>query len=131
MYLLDTDTIIYSLKGNEAVKKNMQLHFEDPMAVSVISLLELYYGAYKSEHVTSNLSKIKILENKIDIIPVDTESAEIFGILKSNLEKVGTPLDDFDLIIAACTMTHNLTLVTNNYSHFERIDGLKLANWSK
>ena len=93
--------------------------------------MELYYGAYKSQKVTSNLSKIRILEKTFEIIPTGTEIAEIFGILKIDLEKSGNPLDDFDLIIAACAMTYNLILVTNNYRHFERIDGLKLANWSE
>ena len=101
------------------------------MSLSVITLMELYYGAYKSQKITSNLSKIRILEKTFEIIPTGTESAEIFGILKTDLEKSGNPLDDFDLIIAACAMTYNLTLVTNNYRYFERIDGLKLANWSE
>ena len=131
MYLLDTDTIIYSLKGHEIVQRNLSTHIDEPMSLSVISLMELYYGAYKSQKVTSNLSKIRILEKTFEIIPAGTESAEIFGLLKSDLEKSGSPLDDFDLIIAACAMTYNLTLVTNNYRHFERIDGLKLANWSE
>ena len=130
MYLLDTDTIIYSLKGHESVQKNLSIYIDEPMSLSVITLMELYYGAYKSQKVTSNLSKIRILEKTFEIIPTGTESAEIFGILKTDIEKSGNPLDDFDLIIAACAMTYNLTLVTNNYRHFERIDGLKLANWS-
>jgi len=104
MYLLDTDTIIYSLKGHEAVQRNLSTHIDDPMSLSVISLLELYYGAYKSQKVTSNISKIRILEKTFEIIPTGTESAEIFGILKTDLEKSGSPLDDFDLIIAACAM---------------------------
>jgi hypothetical protein len=49
--------------------------------------------------------------------------------LKATLEKSGTRLDDFDLIIAACAMAHNLTLVTNNIVHFKRIERLKLTNW--
>jgi len=46
------------------------------------------------------------------------------------LEKLGTPLDDFDLILAACAIGYNMTLVTNNVKHFERIEGLKLTNWT-
>jgi len=129
MYLLDTDTIIYNFNGNPSIRRNLEIHYEDPLSISVITLLELYYGAYKSQKVTSNLSKIKSLENSFEIIPIGRESAEIFGMLKSHLEKAGNPLDDFDLAIATCAMTHNLTLVTNNYKHFERIDGLKLTNW--
>jgi predicted nucleic acid-binding protein len=37
--------------------------------------------------------------------------------LKSGLEKAGTPLDDFDLILAACALANDLVLVTNNVKH--------------
>ena len=131
MYLLDTDTIIFNLKGSLAVRKNLLLHINDPIKVSVITLMELYYGAYKSQKVTGNLAKIKTIEQSLEIIPVRIESVEIFGMLKSKLEKSGSRLDDFDLIIAACAMAHNLTLVTNNEKHFQRIEGLKLTNWTR
>jgi len=131
MYLLDTDTIIYNLKGNRAVQENLRRHFYDPLRISVITLMELYYGAYKSEKTTSNLAKIKTLENALEVISVGTESVEIFGMLKASLEKAGNPLDDFDLILASCAMAHNLTLVTNNEKHFKRIEGLRTANWTK
>jgi tRNA(fMet)-specific endonuclease VapC len=130
MFLIDTDTIIYNLKGNDAVTKNLQRHFEDPIKVSVITLMELYFGAYKSEKVAVNLAKVRTLENSFEVIAADKGSAEIYGMLKATLEKYGTPLDDFDLIIAACAMAHNLTLVTNNIKHFSRVEGLKLTNWS-
>ncbi len=92
--------------------------------------MELYYGAYKSQKVESNLAKIKTLENSIEVIPIVKEVVEIFGICKAKLERSGTPLDDFDLILAACAMTKNLVLVTNNTKHFKRIEGLKIADWT-
>ena len=91
--------------------------------------MELYYGAYKSQKVTGNLAKIKLIERSIEIIPLGQESSEIFGMLKAQLEIQGNRLDDFDLAIASCALAHNLTLVTNNIEHFERIDSLKLVNW--
>ena len=130
MYLLDTDTIIFSLKGHEAIKKNLQKHFEEPMKICVITLMELYFGAYKSEKVTGNLAKVRTIENAFEIIPTGKESAGIFGMLKASLEKSGTPLDDFDLIIASCALSYNLILVTNNIKHFDRIEGLRLTNWT-
>ena len=131
VYLLDTDIIIYSLKGNEIVRRNLRLHLNDPIKISAVTLMELYYGAYKSKRVANNLAKIKTIENTLEIISISRELVEIFGILKSNLEKAGKPLDDFDLILASTAMTHNLTIVTNNEKHFRRIDGLKIENWSK
>ena len=131
MYLLDTDTVIYSLKGEPAVKKNLREHFHDPLKMSVITLMELYYGAHKSQKIASNLAKIKTLEISFQIIPISEESAEIFGMIKAQLEKAGSPLDDFDLIIASCALSNNLMLVTNNVRHFQRIEGLKLTNWTE
>jgi len=131
MYLLDTDTIVFNLKGNAAVRENLLFHINDPIKTSAITLMELYYGAYKSQKVTGNLAKIKTIEKSLEIIPVGIESVEIFGMLKSKLEKTGSRLDDFDLIIAACALAHNLTLVTNNEKHFQRIEGLKLTNWTR
>ena len=131
MYLLDTDTIVFNLKGNAAVRKNLLLHINDPIKTTVITLMELYYGTYKSQKVTGNLAKIKTIEQSLEIIPVGIESVEIFGMLKSKLEKTGSRLDDFDLIIAACALAHNLTMVTNNEKHFQRIEGLKLTNWTR
>ena len=58
------------------------------------------------------------------------EFAYIFGMLRASLKKSGKILDDFDLIIPACAMTNNLTLVTNNTKYFSRIDDLKLTNWT-
>ncbi len=131
MFLLDTDTIIYSLKGNDSVVRNLTAHQRDPLRISVISLMELYYGAYKSEKTTANLAKVRRIENAFDIISVDFSIAETFGMIKSQLEFQGTPLDDFDLVIAASALAHNLILVTNNEKHFQRVEGLELDNWNR
>jgi len=130
LYLLDTNTIIYSLKGHAIVKENLRQHLHDPMCISVVTLMELYYGVYKSQKVESNLAKIRALENSLEIIPLGKESVEIFGILKAKLERSGIPLDDFDLILASSALTHNFVLVTNNTKHFKRIEGLKVTDWT-
>ena len=92
--------------------------------------MELYYGAFKSQQPAGNLAKVKTLEQTIEIVSVGLETAELFGMLKAQLENRGERLDDFDLTIAACALAHNLTLVTNNTDHFGRIADLKLVNWS-
>jgi predicted nucleic acid-binding protein len=129
MYLLDTDTVIHILKGDVVVEANLKHHIHDPIRIGTITLMELYYGAYKSQRVTSNLAKIRTLENVLEVIPIGEEIAEIFGREKTRLEKKGIPLDDFDLILGCCALAHNLTLVTNNIRHFRRIEGLQVANW--
>jgi tRNA(fMet)-specific endonuclease VapC len=131
MYLLDTDTIVFSLRGHPVVLENLRQHLNDTIKVSVISCMELYYGAYKSNAIASNVAKVKTLEDELDVIPVGSESAEIFGMLKSKMETTGNRLDDFDLAIAACALTHNLILVTHNIKHFQRIEGLKVIDWTQ
>jgi tRNA(fMet)-specific endonuclease VapC len=131
MYLLDTDTVIYILKGHPIVEQNLQEHPDKPMKLCVITMMELYYGAFKSKSVTSNLAKIKTLENALEILPVGREVMEIFGMEKAELERHGTPLDDFDLVLGCCALAHNLTLVTNNVKHFKRIESLKAVNWTE
>lgn len=130
MYLLDTNIIIYSLKGHAAVNENLRSHLNDLMHISVVTLMELYYGAYKSQKVESNIAKVRALESSIEVIPVGKEVVAIYGSCKAKLERSGTPLDDFDIIVAACAMTHNLILVTNNIKHFKRIEGLKIQDWT-
>lgn len=111
--------------------RRLESHQYDPLKISVISLMELYYGAHKSEKVTANLSRVRWIENAFDVLPVDVSIAGTFGMIKSNLEFQGTPLDDFDLIIAATALASNLRLVTNNERHFSRVEGLKLENWAR
>ena len=93
--------------------------------------MELYYGAFKSQKTNANLAKVRRIEKAFDTISVDFFIRETFGMLKSQLEFQGIPLDDFDLIIASTALANNLTLVTNDEKQFRRVDGLKLANWSQ
>ena len=129
MYLLDTDTVIYILKGHPIVEQNLRENAHETMKVSVITLMELYYGAFKSKKVTSNLAKVKTIENALEILPVGQEITEIFGMEKARLESYGKPLDDFDLVLGCSALAYNLTLVTNNSKHFKRIESLRIVNW--
>ena len=129
MYLLDTDTVIYALKGQRDVMRNLALHADDPLGVSVITLMELYYGAFRSRQVAGNLAKVRSLEKAVQVWDLQADAAEVFGALKAQLESDGTRLDDFDLGIAACALVHNLTLVTHNSAHFARVRGLRLDDW--
>jgi tRNA(fMet)-specific endonuclease VapC len=129
MYLLDTDTVIYALKGEPDVVRNLALHADDPLGVSVITLMELYYGAFRSRQVAGNLAKVRALEKAVRVWDLQADAAEVFGALKAQLESDGTRLDDFDLGIAACALVHNLTLVSHNSAHFARVRGLRLDDW--
>ena len=128
-YLLDTNIIVYWLKGNERIENKALSIGLDNLAISFINLSELYYGAYKSERLNENLAAIQKIMEEIDIIDSSDEVCRLFGELKAQLGKDGNIIDDADLFIAACAIEHELTLVSNNEKHFQRINNLKLENW--
>ncbi|MCL5734420.1 MAG: PIN domain-containing protein [Actinobacteria bacterium] len=130
MYLLDTDTLVCLLKGHPEATQNLALHTDELVGTSVITLMELYYGAFKSRQVAGNLARIRTLEREVRVWDLGKPAAEVFGVLKAELEGQGNGLDDFDLAIAACALAEDLTLVTNNAAHFDRVRGLRLENWT-
>lgn len=131
MYLLDTDILIYSLKGDKTVVENFKIHANDPKSISVISYGELIFGAQKSEKYTENLAKVHRLKEIFPVIDITPSIMETFGLLKANLQKAGTSVDDFDLIIGATGITNGYSIVTNNEKHFEKIPGVNIVNWTK
>jgi tRNA(fMet)-specific endonuclease VapC len=131
MYLIDTDILVYSLKGHAAVMDHLERTATAPKAISVISYGELLYGARKSTRADENLARVRRLGEILPVIDVSPAIMEAFGSLKARLEADGRRLDDFDLVIAATAITFGYRLVTNNERHFSRVDGLHLVNWTK
>lgn len=65
-----------------------------------------------------------------NILPLTIQSSENSAVIYADLRKKGTPVDDIDLLIAGIAIENNMIVVTNNTSHFERIEGLDVENWS-
>jgi len=131
VFLLDTDILIYSLKGIPKVIESFKSHADAPKAISVISYGELIYGANKSVHIASNLAKVHRLQEIFPIIDASKAILECFGTLKAQLSQKGVTVADFDLLIGSTAITLGHTLVTNNEKHFSKIPDLKIANWMK
>ncbi len=129
-YVLDTDTCIYWLKGNELIEKKILKAGLENICITVITECELFYGAYKSARTQKNLQVIDGLRSKTRTIHTSPDVASVFGKQKADLESAGKPLDDADLLIGCITLVTRATLVTNNTKHFSRISGLNLENWS-
>ncbi|MBN1698398.1 MAG: type II toxin-antitoxin system VapC family toxin [Spirochaetales bacterium] len=129
-YLIDTDIIIYSIKGNSVVHDHFLINENIPKSISVITYGELLFGAKKSQNYEKNIAVVYRIKELFPIIDIDKAIIETFCELKVNLQKAGSPIDDFDLLIASTALTMNYTLVTNNEKHFNKIKGLKLENWS-
>ncbi len=65
----------------------------------------------------------------LKILDLPAAAAPVFGKIRADLQKKGTPVGNFDLLIAAHAIYLNLTLVTNNAREFERIPELSVENW--
>lgn len=122
-YLLDTDVIINHIHGKDKLALGI---FQKGSAISICTYVELFYGVARSSAPRENRQVIEeFLKNlAIDILPFDQRSSNVFVQLKLDLRE--SPLDDFDLIIAATAVVYDLTLVTKNVKHFERIKGLEI-----
>lgn len=129
-YLLDTDTLIYFLKGHDKVVEKMTYLSANEPCTSIINYSELLYGAYHSTKVKQNVEKVTALLVDIEILPFCIQSAEIFAKEKAQLKSKGTVIADLDLMIASISMQHDVTLVSNNVKHFSRLSKLKLENWA-
>ena len=75
------------------------------------------------------MARLDVLLSTLTVLAFDEKAARRFGSLKAELERLGTPLSDLDLQIAAITLENGAPLVTHNQQHFRRIHGLKIEDW--
>jgi tRNA(fMet)-specific endonuclease VapC len=127
-YLLDTNICVYFLKGLYNLDKKIQKAETENCFVSEITIAELKFGAENSENQEKNRKTVDEFVSKFTIIPI-FNSLDVYAKEKARLRKKGLPLDDFDLLIGATSISNNLTLVTRNISDFERLNGIEIEIW--
>ena len=131
-YFLDTNTIIYAIKGTYP---SMMNHFKNvPMESIVIPnivVAEIEFGAQKSSNYQKTIEKYSEFIDHFDKISFSENASKIYGKIRSDLEKSGTPIGPNDLIIASIVLSENGILVTHNTNEFSRIENLKIEDWTK
>ncbi|MBN2088610.1 type II toxin-antitoxin system VapC family toxin [candidate division KSB1 bacterium] len=131
-YLLDTNICIKYLNGqSEAIKNNLELKKPSEITLCSIVKAELFYGAMKSSKPSYNLEKIRYFTDRFISLLFDDNAAQIYGNIKSYLEKKGLPIGPNDLLIASIAISQHIILVTNNIGEFSRLDELKIECWDK
>lgn len=129
-YLLDTNACINYLNfPNSLIWQKIQSTPSFEIAVCSIVKAELFYGSKKSKNPALNLMKQMKFLNQFQSLPFDDEAALIFGEIRADLAKKGTPIGPYDLQIAAIALANDLTLITHNTSEFSRIGNLKIEDW--
>ena len=129
-YLLDTDTCIAIARQKPAhVLGRFQRLKPGDVGMSVVTYLELCYGARKSQAPDAKLSKLTQLASLIPPMPLEANTASYYAGIRVDLERAGRRIGAYDLLIAAHALTLRLILITNNTDEFSRIRGLRLENW--
>ena len=128
-YILDSDTIIYFLQGEESVANKVGIMDISKIYTTTINQAELYYGAYNSSHPRGNLTTLKSFFSAMQILEFESEAAKEYGELKAELKKKGQLIADMDICIAAIAKANKMVVVTNNTKDFSRIEGLTIENW--
>lgn len=111
-------------------KKNISnyLYHYDCLNISIINYYEILSGL-KFKNANKQLEIFDRFINENKIIPLTINSIKISSETYAELRKLGTPVDDIDIIIAGVAIDNNFTLISNNEKHFSKISNLKLDNW--
>lgn len=128
-YMLDTDTVIYTIKNKPKHMRETFKRHAGLLCISAVTFGELIYGAEKSDQPLRNLADVEGLAARLSVMPFDDNAATQFGQVRAELAKKGTPIGPYDQMIAGHARALGLTLVTNNTREFKRVPGLRIENW--
>jgi tRNA(fMet)-specific endonuclease VapC len=124
--LIDTNIAIALMRRDAAVLKALPSTIET--FVSVVTIGELYFGAFKSVRQMENLEVLQDFQNQFETILVTEDTARIYGTIKGQLRGKGRPIPENDIWIAAVAKENDLILASRD-AHFDFVEGLQRATW--
>lgn len=129
MYILDTNTLIYYFKGIGKVANNLLAVSPKEVGIPAIVLYELEYGIAKSTSPKKRMKQLEEMCFLVKILPFEEKAAKASAGIRASLEKKGTPIGAYDVLIAGIAISKQGVLITNNTKEFKRIPKLKIENW--
>ena len=131
MYLLDTNICIYAInKKSAVVLEKVKENSKKGIYLSSLTIAELEYGVENSTHIEKNRIALLKFISLFNILSFDDSDAIPYGKLKAKLRREGNIIGPIDMLLAAQSLSKDLVFVTNNVDEFERIEGLRIENWS-
>ena len=127
-YLVDTDWAVHWLHSNERIRHRMEELRGQGLALSVVSLAELWEGVHYSRDPLQSEHGLNDFLRRVSFVSIDEETCKLFGKERGRLRAARKRVADFDLIIGVTARQHGLTLLTNNRRHFENIEGLRIES---
>ena len=132
IYFLDTNICIHFLNDKfHNIRKRISALDISEIKISSVVAAELIYGAYKSAKVDYNLSRFEKFLSLYEIVPFGGNAINIYGEIRTELERKGTVIGWNDMLIAATVLANDGVLVTNNTNEFSRINNLVLEDWTQ
>jgi tRNA(fMet)-specific endonuclease VapC len=130
-HLLDTDTCIHLLQGNEAALGRARQHSPADLAVSAITRYELLHGVERCPPSWRKKEggKVRLLLEHMHILPFTGDTAAHAASLRAGLAAAGRSIGPMDILIAATALEYNLAVVTHNLREFQRVPGLQCLDW--
>jgi tRNA(fMet)-specific endonuclease VapC len=125
-YLVDTDWIIDGVADRSAARDLLRRLSVDGLAISVITLGEVFEGAYVYSAPQERIGRYREFLAGYPVLPVTPDIAGRFAHIRSLLRRQGNLIPDLDLLIAVTALEHKLTLLTRNVRHFDRIPDLQI-----
>lgn len=129
-YLLDTSICVLAMRRHAGVEQRLGEVGPGACAVSVITAVELWFGARISRYARKNRASVDAFLAPLRACDFEERAAEAFVEVRYDLRRRGTPIGDFDLLIAATALARGLTVVTNNAREFKRVRGLSVEDWA-
>lgn len=126
-YLVDTDWAIHYLDGNQDIVATLQQIKTEGLALSVVSLAELFEGVYYSKTPDEDERDLNDFLKGVNILGIDEETCKVFGKERGRLRSKKKKIGDFDLMIGSTALQHKLKVLTNNRKHFELIEGVEIG----
>jgi len=128
-YLLDTNLCIRVLRDRPPGLRERFNVNADSLCISTIVLNELLYGAAKSGRPEHHRHEVERFAARLEVLAFDAEAADHAADIRVALERAGTPIAGYDLLIAGHARSRGLIVVTGNLREFARVDGLRCEDW--
>lgn len=126
MYLVDTDIVASYLNGRPDAVALLRNCLPAGIAISVITFGEVFEGIYYGQHPAQHAAVFRRFLHGVTVLDVDRRVARRFARIRGELRRNGQLIPDADLLIAATALCHDLTIITRNIRHFQRVSALKL-----
>jgi tRNA(fMet)-specific endonuclease VapC len=127
--MLDTDitSYIFAHRAEKARRRFLALSPAD-VGISAITAGELAFGRQINPSERNRRAVERALEAVV-IVPFDHAAAQVYGEVRSDLQRRGVLIGPHDMLIAAHAISLDIPLATNNLREFRRVPGLRVENW--